>query len=294
MPDRVLTTAHLNRALLARQRFLERDSLSIPAALEAIGGIQDQYAPAGYVGLWTRLRELRRSALTEALENREVVQATLMRSTIHLVSAADYRLMAAGTRRFRREWWTRSQRLDGIDMDRAARLARELLGDGPKRQKELQDAFAARGFDRLAWVSVGQWIDLVRVPPSGTWDRRRADLYGLADDWVGRMDDATEADGLELLLRRYLEGFGPAPLADAANWAGGPATAFRPAAERLGLVRFRDDAGKELLDLPGMPLPEPDTPAPVRLLPVWDASLLVHARRTGILPEEYRPRIFNT
>jgi Winged helix DNA-binding domain len=296
MAVRVLTIGHLNRALLARQRFLERADVSIPAGLEAIGGIQDQYAPAGYIGLWTRLQDVRREAVTEALEAREIVQATLLRSTIHLVSKRDYRLMAAGTRRFRRKWWERATRgqLDGVDMDRVAKLARSVLADGPKRQKELQAAFAAEGFDRIAWMSVGHLVDMVRVPPSGTWERRRADLYGLADDWVGDMDSASEADGLELLVRRYFEGFGPAPLADAANWAGVPVTAFGELAERLSFRRFRDEAGKELLDLPGLPLPDPDTPAPVRLLPVWEASLLVHARRTGILPEQHRPTIFNT
>ena len=161
------------------------------------------------------------------------------------------------------------------------------------RQKELQAAFAAEGFDRLGWISANATLDLVRVPPSGTWERRRADLYGLADDWVGGMD-ASEEDGLELLLRRYLEGFGPAPLADAANWAGVPVALLKPAASRLELRRFRDEAGKELLDLPDLPIPDPDEPAPVRLLPVWEAALLVHARRTGILPEEHRPKLFNT
>jgi hypothetical protein len=295
MPDPVLTTGHLNRALLARQRFLERDSLPIPAALEAIGGIQDQYAPAGYIGLWTRLREFRRGALTEALELREVVQATLMRSTIHLVSAADYPIFAAGTAPARRQWLQRVQggRLSQADIERAAGHLRSLLADGPRRQKELQAALAADGFDRLGWIAAAQWVDMVRVPPSGTWDRRRADLYGLAEDWVGPMD-ASEEDGLDLLLRRYLEAFGPAPLADAASWAGVPVTSLKPAAERLALVRHRDEAGKELLDLPGLPMPDPDVPAPVRFIPVWDASLLVHARRTGILPEQFRPLIFNT
>jgi DNA glycosylase AlkZ-like len=295
MPPLVLTPEHLNRALLARQRFLERDALPIPTLLEAIGGIQDQYAPAGYIGLWTRLRSFRRAALTEALEAREVVQATLMRSTIHLVSAADYRLMAAGTRRLRREWFERgpARQVPSIDIDRAADLGRQLLAGGPMRQKDLQAAFAAAGFDRLGWIGANVALDLVRVPPSGTWERRRADLYGLAEDWLGPMD-ASEEDGLDLLLRRYLEGFGPAPIADAASWAGVPVTALKPAVERLAPRRFRDEAGKELLDLPGLPLPDPGTPAPVRFLPVWDASLLVHARRTGILPEEHRPTIFNT
>jgi Winged helix DNA-binding domain len=296
MPQRVLTAAHLNRALLARQRFLERDDLSIPAALEAIGGIQDQYAPAGYIGLWTRLREFRRAALTEALEAREVVQATLMRSTIHLVSAADYPLLAAGTGPARRAWLERVQggRLTSKQIERAVDVVRAELAEGPRRQKDLQAALVEKGFDRLGWIAASQWVDMVRVPPSGTWDRRRADLYGLAEDWVDGMNEATEEDGLDLLLRRYLEGFGPAPLADAATWAGVPTTRLGPSAERLDLVTYRDEAGKELLDLPGLPLPDPETPAPVRLLPVWEASLLVHARRSGILPEEHRPRIFNT
>jgi DNA glycosylase AlkZ-like len=295
MTERVLTTGHLNRALLARQRFLERDDLSIPAALEAIGGIQDQYAPAGYIGLWTRLREFRRAALTEALGAREVIQATLMRSTIHLVSARDYPLFAAGTGPARRAWLERVQggRLTARQIERAVELVRSELAAGPRRQKELQAALVDKGFDRLGWIAASQWVDMVRVPPSGTWDRRRADLYGLAEDWVGPID-ASEEDGLELLLRRYLEGFGPASLADAASWAGVPVAVFKPVVERLDLVRHRDEAGKELLDLPGLPLPDPDIPARVAFVPVWDASLLVHARRTGILPERFRPLVFNT
>src|SRR4029079_1216448 len=85
------------------------------------------------------------------------------------------------------------------------------------RQKDLQAAFAAEGFDRQGSIGANVVLDLVRVPPSGPWDRRRADLYGLAEDWVGKMD-AAEEDGLDLLLRRYLQGFGPAPLDDAATW----------------------------------------------------------------------------
>ena len=63
---------------------------------------------------------------------------------------------------------------------------------------------------------------------------------------------------------------------------------------RLKLRRFRDERGRELVDLPRAPLPDPETPAPVRFLPTWDATLLVHARRTGILPARYRPRIFTS
>jgi hypothetical protein len=104
----------------------------------------------------------------------------------------------------------------------------------------------------------------------------------------------TEAEGLEHLIRRYLGGFGPASFNDVASWAGLPVTTVRTAAEQLALRRFRDEQGGELIDLPDGPLPDPDQPVPARLLPTWDASLLVHARRTQILPEEFRPLVFHT
>jgi hypothetical protein len=131
------------------------------------------------------------------------------------------------------------------------------------------------------------------VPPSGTWERRRADLYGLAEDWLGRWQ-VSEADGLEHLVRRYLGGFGPASLGDLGSWSGVPLTRLRPVLERVGTRRFRDERGGELFDLPGAPLPDPATPAPPRFLSTWDANLLVHARRTQVLPERHRGRIFHT
>jgi hypothetical protein len=98
----------------------------------------------------------------------------------------------------------------------------------------------------------------------------------------------------EHLVRRYLGGFGPASRRQIADWGGLPVKSIAPALDRLRLRRFRSEDGEELLDLPRAPLPDPETPAPVRFLPVWDATLLVHARRTGILPEEHRPKVFNT
>ncbi len=295
MADRVLSTRELNRALLARQLLLERSPLPLDRALEQVGGLQTQYAPAGYIGLWSRLQSFRRDELTAALEERRVVQATLMRSTIHLVSAGDYPLMAAATRRLRRDWWTRVRAKDlaGVDMDAAAAHARPFLADAPRRQAEIIEHLAAGGFPKVAWDGLGAWLDLVRVPPSGTWERRRADLFGLADEWLGA-PRAEEAAGLELLVRRYLGGFGPAALADVASWAGVPATTLRLTVARLDLRRFRDEAGRELLDLPEKPLSGPDVEPPVRFLPTWDANLLVHARRTLVMPERFRPLIFST
>ena len=293
--EQVLTTRALNRALLARQLLLERSTLPVAAALEQIGGIQDQYAPSGYIGLWSRLRTFALDDLTRSLEARTVIQATLMRSTIHLVSAPDYVLLAAGIRRWRREWWarTRARDLTGVDMDRAAKVGRTFLAGGPRRQAEIVAHLAGRGFPKVAWDGLGLWIDLVRVPPSGTWSRRRADLYGLADDWIDAPDPGEEA-GLEHVVRRYLGGFGPAAAVDIASLAGLPPAVVKPIVERLDLRRFRDESGRELFDVDGAPLPDADTPAPVRFLPTWDANLLVHARRTLVMPERYRPIIFST
>jgi hypothetical protein len=293
--ERVLTARELNRALLARQLLLERSALPLTRALERVAGLQTQYAPSGYVSLWTRLHDFRREALTRALEQRRAVQATLMRITIHSVSASDYWPFAAGIRRGRRDWWLGLYRkqLEGVDMQAVASLVRAHLAKGPRRASELKELLSAEGLPSVAWSGLGLWLDMVRVPPSGTWEQRRADLYGLADDWLG-LSAATEEEGLEHLVRRYLGGFGPASVKDLASWAGLPVRTFLPVVERLPLRWFRDEWGGELIDLPRAPLPDPDTRAPVRFLPTWEAVLLVHARRTKVLPEAYRSLVFNT
>lgn len=295
MTERVLSTRDLNRALLARQLLLERANLPLTRALERIGGLQTQYAPSAYIGLWSRIHDFRREALTKALEQRRAVQATLMRSTIHIVSKRDYPHFAEAVKETRREWWLRVQRaqMEGVDMQAVVGLLRRHLESGPRRQAELTNIVEAEGFPRIAWTSAGLWLDMVRVPPSGTWEQRRADLYGLADDWLGP-STTTERDGMRLLVRRYLGGFGPARVNDVASWAGLPVTVLRPVVEELRVRRFRDEEGRELIDLPGAPMPYAATPAPVRFLPTWDATLLVHARRTQILPEHLRPLIFHT
>jgi hypothetical protein len=292
----VLTTRSLNRALLARQLLLDRSSLSLVAALERVGGIQTQYAPSAYIGLWSRLSGFRRDQLTKALVSRRAVQGTLMRGTIHIVSNADYPRFAAAVSRTRRAWWIRAARPRGlgeIDYEMAASILRRELTKTPRPRNELIAALAAAGIPKEAWEGAGMWVDMVRVPPSGTWDRRKADLYGLADDWLGPIA-VTEAEGLAHLCRRYLRGFGPASLSDIASWAGVPATTLRPITETMTLRHFRTEQEEELLDLPRAPLPGPDRQVPVRFLPTWDATLLVHARRTAILPEAYRSLVFHT
>ena len=224
-----------------------------------------------------------------ALNDRSVVQATLLRTTIHMVSRREFWRYAMGIRQARRTWALRlgPDAADEPSLVANAERLRVALAEGPRTVKELDGLVS--GFVGNASL----WVDVVRVPPSGTWERRRADRLGLAEDWVGP-PDATEDEGLAHLVRAYLRAFGPAPWRDIALWAGISVTDAKRGAESVALVRYRDEAGKELLDLPDAPLPDPETPAPIRFLPHWDAALLVHARRTGILPEEHRPKVFRT
>ena len=286
---RTLTQRELNRALLARQMLLERVSAPIPRVLERMGGLQAQYAPSMYIGLWSRVEGLERDAVTRGLERRSIVQGSMMRATIHLVSKRDYwpfvvgiaagcaEVVAANT------WRRHVTKQQVAANDRKVRRA---LSGSTLSRAEIEQILG----QRLGLA--GLFLDLVRVPPSGTWERRRADLYALAEDWVGP-EDASEDEGIDHLVRRYLQGFGPARPTEIADWASLDVSTTKRALERLDLRRFQDEQGKELVDLPRLPLPDADTPAPARLLPVWDATLLVHCRRTQILPERYRPRVFN-
>jgi Winged helix DNA-binding domain len=287
--ERVLTQRELNRALLERQLLLARKRTTPARALERIAGIQAQYAPSMYIGLWSRLEGFERERLTRALERRAVIQGTLMRATIHLVSARDYWPFAIAVRRARREWWLRVHPEASREPAAAARRLRRRLVDGPRSRAELIESLSTSNFN-----GAGLWLDMVRVPPSGTWEQRRADIYATAEDWLGPAVGIKEDEGIDLLVSRYLAGFGPARPADIAEWAGLPVRAIQAALERRAVRRFRDDQGRLLVDVPRAPLPDPDTPAPIRFLPTWDATLLTHARGSGILPEAYRPLVFNT
>jgi hypothetical protein len=277
-----LTQLDLNRALLHRQGLLERREASIPEMLDAMGTLQAQYAPSMYIGLWSRLAGFERGALTQALHDRTVIQATLMRVTIHLCSAQDYWPLLEPIRAARRALWLRAYK-DRTDEEMAA-AAERLRPHLPLKRKEIDELLG-----KELGHGVGLWLDLVRVPPSGTWERRRADLYGLAEDWLPRTE---VEDPLRHLVARYLTGFGPAAKAEIANWAGLKPTDVEPTLD--GLETYEAEDGTTLYDLPGAPLPGADTPAPVRFLPTWDAVLLAHARRALILPEEHRSKVFST
>src|SRR4051812_24494086 len=209
-----------------------------------MGGLQAQYAPSMYIGLWSRLEGFERATLTRALERRTVVQATLLRSTIHLVSAADYWPWATAINASRRAHWLRVARDAPRDpeMRAAARRLYAALDGGTMRRADIEALIGKR-----AAQAINLWLNLVRAPPSGTWERRRADLYAAAEDWLGPPDGIGETAGLELLVRRYLAAFGPAARGDVASFTGVPIGTLQPVLDALRLRRFRVEDGGELI-----------------------------------------------
>jgi Winged helix DNA-binding domain len=288
VPTRVLTPRHLNRALLARQLLLERVDRPITEVVEQVGGLQTQYSPSGYVGLWTRIPAFRRERLTAALEDRSIVQATLQRTTIHMVSRREFWAYSLGIRRARRAWGRRVHAdVPPATTEAGAERLREALAEGPRAARELGDV--ASGFLGL----VGLWVDLVRVPPSGTWDRRRADRLALAEAWVGP-PEITEADGMRHLVRAYLRGFGPAPWGDIGRWAGVPVTDLRAAGEGIDPSATATWPGASCSTSPTPRCRTRTRPRRSASCPIGTATLLVHARRTQVLPEVHRARVFST
>ena len=290
--EAVLTTRALNRALLARQLLLERVPLSIPDALSRLAGIQNQYAPNAYLRLWSCLKDFSRDDLTRAYEDASVIQGTLMRGTIHSVARDDYRLFLGAIQRTQREWGARVTKAPPT-LDRSAALARvrAAMAAGPIKRPALDDLL--RDEHRAVRQSIDTDLAILRVPPSGTWERRRADLCALADDDIGPDGEVTEEIALPEVIRRYLAAFGPASAGDVASFLGMSVSPVKALLATLDVRRFRAEDGTELLDVHDGLLPDPETPAPVRFLPTWDAILLVHARRTQVLPEAHRPLVFH-
>jgi Winged helix DNA-binding domain len=296
---RTLTVKELNRALLARQLLLHRHRLSVPKAIERVGALQAQWPPSPYIALWSRLEGFRREKLMRSIERRSVVKATLMRGTLHHVSAADYLAYAGLFREARLDAIEQRLKQAGIDLD-FDRLTRQLLGhlaDGPLPRPELLrllDQPKLVTSDRrpwLVWHMLSTRAGLVHGPSSSVWRLYTGrGTFTPAESWLGRRPKSG-AEAAASLVRRYLAAFGPATRNDVTRWTRLPVGALAPAFERLRLRRFRDEDDRELLDVPRAPLPPAETPAPPRLLPMWDSSLLAHDDRSRILPDRYRKTV---
>jgi hypothetical protein len=284
--ERILTLGELNRATLARQLLLERKRLSPTAVIERLVGMQAQWPPAPYVGIWTRASSFRREALERELARGAVVKATVIRQTLHLVTRRDYALFRAAMSETNFPWESSQAKL-------LAPSVRALADGGPvttaegvahlEREHGLSGATARR-----AWRAARIRAHLLHHHETALWHARPAGRFVAFDE--PEEHDPTEARAE--ILRRYLAAFGPASRRDMGAWTMMHVPELSRALERLEpLRRFRDEHGRELLDVPHGLLPDPETPAPVRLLPKWDNVLLAFTDRTRVLPEQYRKTV---
>ena len=295
MAERVLSLRELNRTTLARQMLLERHSLSVPEAIERLVGLQAQLAQAPFVGLWTRLRDFKREDLARLIEDRTVIKATLMRATLHLFTAADYlRLRGAIQPALDTAFEAViKDRGKGLDYDAIIVAARDYLAEAPRSFAEITAKFGELMPDAdpgAVRYGIRTRLPLIQVPVNTGWSYPGNPKFTLAEAWLGR--SIPSAADPQTLVRRYLAAFGPATLKDMQIWSGVPGLQEVVEKLRPELVTYRDERKRELFDLPDMLLPDADAPAPGRFLPEFDNLLLSHDKRTRVLADEYRKRVY--
>lgn len=283
-----MTLRELNRTTLLRQLLLRRERIPVARAVQKVAGLQAQWAPAPYVALWSRLEGFERRSLERALLGGRVVKALLMRATLHLVAARDYPHFDAAVREARTLARARGVKPPAAKVvERALFLTRER----PHSRSELMRAL---GYDpKTAAVDELReynWVvalaRLEQTPEAALWAFRGSPLLRPAEHELPSRNEAVTH-----LLRRYFAAFGPATRADASQWSGVPIRDLAPGFEALRLRSFRDEQGRELLDLPRAPLAPADAPAPPRLLPRWEEVLLAHKDRARVISDDLRKAV---
>ena len=287
--DRVLDRRALNRALLERHLLLRRRRIAVPDALERLVGLQSQVPRDPYVALWSRLDRFGSSALAEPMADRRALRMTLLRGTLHTVTGRDalalYPAVRPAIDRVQHVSSPLRSAIGSVDRDELVSAIRTLLGERARTRADLAKALAERWPDRdassLAFAMY--LVPIVQVTPRGIWGQSGSPAFTTLEAWLGRPVDGTGDTGA--LLLRYLATFGPATVADAQAWSGlrGLRAAFEELRPRLRT--FRDERGRELLDVPDGALPDPGVPAPVRFLPEYDNVALGHKDRGRIIPE---------
>ncbi|MER7721119.1 winged helix DNA-binding domain-containing protein [Streptomyces flaveolus] len=288
----VLGIRALNRATLARQLLLHRAPMPAEDAVAHLVGLQAQNVKPPYYALAARLDGFGPEDLSAPMAERRVARIVTLRSTIHTHTADDCLTLRPLVQAARdRELGTFRKGLVGVDLDRLAVVARELVEAEPRTMKQLRQALLTEWPDadpQALSVAARCRLPLVQVTPRGLWGRSGQVTLTTAEHWLGRPAQPVPAPDDTVL--RYLAAFGPASVKDMQVWAG--LTRLRDAFERLRprLVTFRGPDGTELFDLPDAPRPDAGTPAPPRFLPEFDNLLLSHADRTRVVPPAHKGR----
>lgn len=286
----------LNRALLQRQFLLEHTDRPVLDVIRHLVAMQAQEPNWPYVGLWSRIRGFDHADLTALVHDGTVVRSSLLRSTQHITAADDFRRL----RPVVQPVLDRTADSPYFRGDGSGPAPGRLVADGlalldtPLPRKELARRLAMRypGCDgRILAGEVEMRTPLIHDPATaswGGWGTRSSITVARFDTDAG---STTDADSTKELIRRYLAGFGPATVADIQAWSG--LTRLSRTVSDMGneLRHYTGPDGQHLVDLPDAELPDPDTPAPVRLLPAFDNVLLGHADRTRIIRDDDRKRV---
>ncbi|MCU0483201.1 MAG: winged helix DNA-binding domain-containing protein [Chloroflexi bacterium] len=291
-----LTARQLNRATLARQLLLRREAVDVVEAVRRVVALQAQEPASPYVALWDRVEGFDPAQLDAAFASQAIIKAQLMRITLHAVTAADYPAFHEAMRLTLRAARLHDRRFtnEGVSIPDAEALVPDLLEhtSSPRVNREVEAWLEARfGAPKpRVWWALRQYGPFVHAVTGGPWS------FGPRPAYVGAVDQARPGDvaaSTRSLVVRYLEGFGPASMQDIAQFS----TIIRPpvqaALASLGdaLVRYDGPNGELLYDVPGGPLPPEDVPAPPRLLPMWDSTLLAYADRSRVIPPAYRSHV---
>lgn len=308
-----MTARELNRATLGRQLLLLREPLGVLDTVRRVVALQAQQAASPYVALWNRIGDFAPAELDAAFTRGEVVKATLMRITLHAVHCDDYQVFREAMRPT-----LHASRLGyrfaaaGLTPADAEELVPELVrfAQQPRTVAEMEAWLEQRlGTDKKAgaWWGLRSYAPLLHAPTGGPWSFGHRPSYTAARTGrnpqgpvpqgpvpqgptpEGPLPEGSE-DALRTLILRYLQGFGPASVADVAQFAMVQRAPIRAALHALdGTVeQLKGPGGTTLFDIPGAPRPPADTPAPPRLMAMWDSVLLAYADRSRVIPPELR------
>jgi len=291
-----ITARELNRSTLGRQLLLERESLGVADAVRRLVALQAQHAASPYLALWNRLTDFDPADLEAAFAGHEVAKATLMRITLHAVHAGDYQAFREALEPTLRAARLNDNRfrMSGLTVADVHALIPDLLAyaDRPRTSADYEAWLEQRlGATKPgAWWGLRQYAPLQHAPTRAPWSFGSRPAYVAARSRPVLAELDASAAGLQILIKRYLEGFGPASMADVAQFAMVYRPLVKEALQALSgeLQRLEGPDGKELYDIPGALRPNEDTPALPRLTAMWDSILLAYADRSRVIPPAYR------